>query len=120
MKFEIYQIRISRAVYDQVNLLGHSEAAKRFPEYAAEMDSRFSDEWNPKNWKFYKHVANIEARDLSNVFEIGNIGPVSNIEYLSTMHSLSVGDIVSDGKSFWLCAPIGWKQVHPNNAEVAA
>ena len=42
----------------------------------------------------YTHVANIEANDLDEVFDIGNIGPECNIERLGRMHSVSVGDVI--------------------------
>lgn len=45
---------------------------------------------------FYNHVANIEANDLEEVFEIGNIGPASAIKFLGRMSSVSVGDVIID------------------------
>ena len=42
----------------------------------------------------YEDVAVIEAEDLDEVFEIGNIGPESKIERLGRMHSISVGDVI--------------------------
>lgn len=42
----------------------------------------------------YEEVAIIEAKDLDEVFEIGNIGPESKIERLGRMHSISVGDVI--------------------------
>ena len=42
----------------------------------------------------YEDVAIIEAEDLDEVFEIGNIGPESKIERLGRMHSISVGDVI--------------------------
>lgn len=43
---------------------------------------------------YYTHVANITAEDIDHVFEIGNIGPEQNIERISQMHSISVGDMI--------------------------
>lgn len=45
---------------------------------------------------FYSHVANIDASDLEDAFEIGNIGPDSAIERLGRMASMSVGDLIID------------------------
>lgn len=42
----------------------------------------------------YVKVAEIEATDLDNVFEIGNIGPEDHITRIGKMHSVSVGDII--------------------------
>jgi len=50
----------------------------------------------------YEEVCAIEAEDLNEVFEIGNIGPESKIERFGRMHSVSVGDVIRDdrGKCF--------------------
>ena len=42
----------------------------------------------------YQEVCAIEAEDLDEVFEIGNIGPESKIERFGRMHSISVGDVI--------------------------
>lgn len=42
----------------------------------------------------YEEVCAIEAEDLDEVFEIGNIGPESKIERFGRMHSISVGDVI--------------------------
>lgn len=44
----------------------------------------------------YKEVCIIEAEDLNEVFEIGNIGPEEKITRLDRMHSVSVGDVIQD------------------------
>ena len=46
----------------------------------------------------YEEVAAIEAEDLDEVFEIGNIGPESKIERFGRMHSVSVGDVIRDDR----------------------
>ena len=46
------------------------------------------------NRGYYTHVSNITAESLENVFTVGNMGPEENIERLSRMYSVSVGDIV--------------------------
>jgi hypothetical protein len=52
----------------------------------------------------YEMVAEIDAEDLEQVFEIGNIGPEKNIKRLKPMHSVSVGDVIlnSEGKAFYV------------------
>lgn len=58
---------------------------------------------------YYTHVANIEAEDYNDCFEVGNIGPEKNIERLDRMHSISVGDvIVSEDGTVAVVAPIGF------------
>lgn len=44
----------------------------------------------------YSKVCEIEAADLNEVFEIGNIGPEEKITRLDRMHSISVGDVIED------------------------
>ena len=60
----------------------------------------------------YKVVCQIEAKDLNEVFEIGNIGPEEKIERLDRMHSISVGDVIRDdrGRCF-VVAPIGFTRL---------
>jgi len=52
----------------------------------------------------YEMVAEIDAKDLDEVFEIGNIGPEKNIKRLKPMHSVSVGDVILDsvGNAFFV------------------
>lgn len=98
MKFTVHQIQIKRSVYDQVNSLGHEEAAQQFPEYRAYMDTMFrgSKGYKPEYASFYAPVCVIEADNLNRVFDIGNIGPEECIQRLAPMHSISVGDIIED------------------------
>ena len=42
----------------------------------------------------YEAVCEIEAADLDEVFEIGNIGPEEKITRIAPMHSVSVGDVI--------------------------
>ena len=60
----------------------------------------------------YDEVAVIEANDLDEVFEIGNIGPESKIERLGRMHSISVGDVIRDdrGRCF-VVKPLGFERL---------
>jgi hypothetical protein len=54
--------------------------------------------WDPLvegNLDKYEHVADLDAKDLNEAFEIGNIGPEHKItRYSDRIHSLSVGDIL--------------------------
>lgn len=52
----------------------------------------------------YEMVAEIDAEDLEQVFEIGNVGPVEKIKRIKPMHSVSVGDVILDsvGKAFYV------------------
>jgi hypothetical protein len=46
------------------------------------------------NIKHYEHVANLDASDLDEAFQIGNIGPEEAYTRFKPMHSVSVGDIL--------------------------
>ena len=48
------------------------------------------------NIKHYEHVANLDAEDLNEAFQIGNIGPEEAYTRFKPMHSVSVGDILVD------------------------
>ena len=45
------------------------------------------------NIKHYEHVATLDAGDLNEAFQIGNIGPEGAYTRFKPMHSVSVGDI---------------------------
>ena len=47
----------------------------------------------------YEEVCEIEANDLDEVFEVGNIGPESKIKRYTRMHSVSVGDVIQTEKN---------------------
>jgi len=117
MKYQVYQIRLSEQIYNEVNRLdSHDAAAKRYPEYKAHLDT-IRGKYSPEYLGLYTHVCTIsDADDLEHVFEIGNIGPDYFIENHAPMHSLSVGDLVRDDTGVWyLCAPMGWEIVHMEN-----
>jgi len=61
----------------------------------------------------YEVVADIEADSLSEVFEIGNIGPEYKIDRKAPMHSVSVGDVIlcESGKVVYV-APIGFQPIN--------
>ena len=60
----------------------------------------------------HKHVATIEADDLDEVFDIGNIGPEELITRHAPMHSVSVGDVIQtpDGE-FFAVASMGFTKL---------
>lgn len=113
MKYAIYQIQLSEAQYDLIISRGHMAV----PAHVAKMDMTMdfsggkigglaSDAWDNG---FYTHVSNIEASDINQVFEIGNIGPEDKIERLSRMSSLSVSDVIVDEEGqIAVVAPVGF------------
>jgi len=49
----------------------------------------------------YVHVADLDVETLNEAFEVGNIGPEEKYTRFSSMHSVSIGDILElDGERF--------------------
>lgn len=123
MKFAVYQITMTPAQRVAVN------AGEKVPAFEAKMkmDLDFaghniggfaSDAFEAG---LYTHVANITAADYNDCFEVGNIGPESNIERLARMSSLSVGDvIVGEDGTVVVVAPIGFVAFSHNPKKAAA
>lgn len=100
MKYSIYQIKLSKAQYDLINAEGHMAVPAHVAKMDMSMDFRgdkiadqASEAWDNG---YYTHVCNIVAENLNEVFQIGNIGPEESIERLSSMHSISVADVIID------------------------
>ena len=65
----------------------------------AAMDARILGKVDPVFFlSAYEEVAAIEADNLNEVFQIGNIGPEEKIERFDRMHSISVGDVIRNDK----------------------
>jgi len=98
MKFAVYQIQLTNAEIDLINANGHGAVAKQKIKLNMTMDfdghriGGLASEAMEAG--YYTHVANITADDYNGVFEIGNIGPERNIERLTRMSSVSVGDVI--------------------------
>ena len=89
------------------------QVTKQFREDPQNFETRFTGNINPVFFlKAYKEVCAIEAKDIDEVFEIGNIGPEEKIERFDRMHSISVGDVIRDdrGRCF-VVSPIGFKRL---------
>jgi hypothetical protein len=99
MKFAVYQIQITEAQRKTINASKDFDAV---PAFAAKIKMKTHFSGNKIGGLaseafeagYYTHVANITAEDYNDCFEVGNIGPDQNIERLSRMSSLSVGDVI--------------------------
>jgi hypothetical protein len=70
----------------------------------------------------HQEVARVLAHSLEEVFETCNTDPatLAGIAEKNPGHtSMSVGDVVFDGETYWACRPVGW-EVLPHMGEVAA
>ena len=126
MKFSVYQIQLTSDQVDLINAKGHSAVPAQIAKLDMTMDfagnkigGLASDAFDAG---YYTHVANIEATDYNNCFEVGNIGPVSSIEFTGKgkMSSLSVGDIIvhEDG-TMAVIAPMGFVAFSHNTKAAA-
>jgi hypothetical protein len=84
MKFNVYQINLSDKDYENGVLREMYLDTTMSP--TAEAIEKASG--------LYVKVAEIDADDFEEVFQIGNIGPEEKITRIDDMHSVSVGDIV--------------------------
>ena len=124
MKYSVYQIRITKDQMDLINKEGFDAVPAK--KAHLDMDMDFSGKKigslaaDALDAGYYTHVANIEAADYNDCFEVGNIGPDENIERLGRMSSLSVGDvIVAEDGTVAVIAPIGFV-AFSHNTKVAA
>ena len=84
MKFTIYQINLSDRDYNNRVLREVYLDTIMSPTAKAIM----------KASGLYVKVAEIDADDFEEVFQIGNIGPEEKITRIDDMHSVSVGDVI--------------------------
>ena len=113
--FKLYQIHINKLEHDKTNAEGHDSV----PKHKASLDMKIGlkkdisglakDAWDKG---YFTHVSNITAKDLEDVFHVGNVGPEEQIDRIAPMYSVSVGDIVEDenGKMS-VVAGIGFQNV---------
>jgi hypothetical protein len=126
MKFAIYQIQITAAQRKTIN-----ESKNDFdsvPAFAAKIKMKMADDKNIGGLAseafeagYYTHVANIEAEDYDDCFEVGNVGPDDQIERITVrMSSLSVGDvIVAEDGTVAVIDPVGFV-AFSHNPSIAA
>jgi len=110
--YKVYQIHLTEREVYEINKAGDHCV---IPRGEAKMKTMFGNGKATKAaWKagYYAHVADIDGYDLDNVFSIGNVGPEANIRRLSTMHSISVGDIIEDPNNILhVVLPFGWGEI---------
>jgi len=104
--FTVYQPNFDKFVKDG-NFVSREMADKHFKITRGDV--------TPSDFRnlSYDTVCTIIAKNLDEVFEIGNIGPEEKITRLNTMHSVSVGDIIEDsttGKRY-VVSPFGFKEL---------
>jgi hypothetical protein len=97
MVYELYQVRLTNDDILLVNSVGWEEACKLSENINAYRVSTFDKDFQKAfDLGAYIKVAEIDATDLEDTFEIGNIGPESKIKRFCSMRSISVGDVIKD------------------------
>ena len=113
MKYQILQIQMDSELIAAVN--SDSTTEEQQEKWIAYLDCTTAAKYEPAlKLGMFRHVADIEAEHIEQVFEIGNIGPEHRITRHKPMHSVSVGNLVvdADGKMF-VCASVGWEELSP-------
>jgi|TARA_B100000768_G_C11220455_1_gene350274 hypothetical protein len=117
-KFKLYQIHTTKEEDDLINAEGHDAVHK----HKMHLDMTFRNKEDTGSLAkqafdlgYYSHVSNVTAKNIEDVFSVGNVGPESQIERFAntSMYSVSVGDIVEDketNKKF-VVASMGFKEV---------
>lgn len=111
--FKVFQVTLSEDDCLWINGLGWEGAIEKSPTIAAyklsALDRKYQQAFATGE---YKHVATIEADDLDEVFDIGNIGPEHLITRHAPMHSVSVGDVIQTPEGeFFAVASFGFEKV---------
>jgi hypothetical protein len=119
MKYAVYQIQLTDAEFDLINEKGHDAVPANVARLNMTMDysgNRIEKlAYDAFEAGYYTHVANIEANNLNQVFDIGNIGPMKSIERIAPMSSVSVGDIIVDEDGqMTVVAPVGFVSFSTN------
>ena len=117
-KFKLYQIHTTEEEDNLINAEGHDAV----PKHKMHLDMTFRKQEDTGaiakqafDLGYYSHVSNVTAKNIEDVFSVGNVGPESQIERFAntSMYSVSVGDIVEDketNKKF-VVASMGFKEV---------
>lgn len=98
MKYSVYQFHLTETIYNQINSGQNPHAESAMGKLMltrgenAQVNYDFAQE-------YFVKVCEIEASDLDEVFEFGNIGPEERITRIEgvDMTSLSVGNVIVDG-----------------------
>lgn len=115
-RFQIYQVILSDADIDQLNSAGREWALKNLPNYRVYLDNMSfgAKRFQADDFKHYAQVAEVEAADLDEVFEITNLwNRPEQIITKSRMRSTSVGDIILNTETgeYFMVDMFGFTQV---------
>ena len=103
MEYKVYQVRLTAVEVDTINSKGHNSIARHrrnlditcaYDKTEDQKKAMVTEAWYEGD---YDPVGKVNARDLNEVFELGNgMGDQSKVERFGQMKSVSVGDLVED------------------------
>lgn len=113
MLYSVFQINIDELDAILVEAYGWDGAAKKSEKVRAYVASTQGTDFEyAYGTGHYRKVAEIDAKSLDDVFRIGNIGPEEQINRLSSMHSVSVGDVIQNPEGvFHAVARSGFEEI---------
>ena len=76
--------------------------------YGMKISSAFKPE---DHMEKYEHVATLDVQTLNEAYEVGNIGPEEKISRFSSMHSLSIGDILEWNDERYIISRLGFDKL---------
>ena len=116
--FRLFQLDVPRSEFDAGYKMGWTEAMSQFPRIEAHMalTTGGSEGWVSDYDQFFKHVADINVRDLEDAFLVHNNPELFQFEERITrydsQHSMSVGDIlVGEHGDVHMVDPMGFTQL---------
>lgn len=105
----VYQIQLTDAEVDAAN------RGEQTPRIKAFFDRSFERTFKAENFKFYDHVANVDAADMEEAFSLMNLWyDESKVVRLGRCSSMSVGDILEVDGSLYRCASFGFSLIQAN------
>jgi len=114
--FTVYQIQPTKAERDRVNAEGWAVLQENSMErMRAKQDMQLhgAEAYEPWMKKYYYAVATVDADSLNEVFHLTNLWnePERVNKMSDRMHSVSVGDMIFDGKNFHIVDDYGFTKL---------
>lgn len=104
--YQVFQIQLSKEDLRQ------GDDNERSPRMIANFETWAGRPESAIKLGMFKRVCEIEAKDIDQVFEIGNLGPERAITRLAPMHSISVGNVIFTPEAkYMICDSIGWREL---------
>lgn len=112
--FKVLQIALEKEDFMALNEYGWEGAGAYSPRIRAYVKAAIRREYQESfSMGYHQHVATVDCETLSDVFEIGNIGPENRITRHSPMQAVSVGDVIETPEGeFFAVASFGFEKVN--------